>query len=85
LLPRENTFNVKYLENAERFACATVIDKLFGFVVWLTVDQSKEDISDCKGLRDVAIESNFGQNKKSYEMAITSVVSDTSMQSLVLK
>ena len=25
----ENTFNVKYLENGERYACLTVIDKLF--------------------------------------------------------
>jgi len=50
------------------------------------VDQSKEDISDCKGLRGVAMATKFGQNRpKITKMAITSLVSDTSMQSLVLR
>jgi len=30
------------------------------------VRQSKEDISDCKGLRDVAMARNFGQNRLKY-------------------
>jgi len=53
----------------------------------LGVNQNKEDISDCKGLRDVPWQPNFGQNrpKKITKTAITSVVSDTSMQSLVLR
>jgi len=35
------------------------------------VDQSKEDISDCKGLRDVAMATKYGQNRpKSTKMPI---------------
>ena len=51
------------------------------------VDQSEEDIPDCKGLRDVAMATKFWpkQAKKITKMAITSVVSDISMQSLVLR
>jgi len=51
------------------------------------VDQSKEDISDCKGLWDVAIATKFWPKwaQKIIKMAITSVVSHTSMQSLVMK
>jgi len=46
------------------------------------VDQSKEDISDCKGLRGVAMATKFWSKyaKKITKMAITSVVSDISMQ-----
>jgi len=33
LLLWENTFNVKYLENGERYACVAVIDKLFSSMV----------------------------------------------------
>ena len=52
----------------------------------LGVDQSKEDISDCEGLRDVVTATKFGKNRPKYhKMAITSVVSDISMQSLVLR
>jgi len=39
------------------------------------VDQSKENISNCKGLRDVAMATKF--SPKYVKMAITSVVSDT--------
>jgi len=47
LLLWENTFNVEYLENGERYACIAVIYKLFGsVVVVLEIDQFKEDISD---------------------------------------
>ena len=51
------------------------------------VGQSKEDISDCKGLRDVAMATKFcpKKAKKSQKMAITSVVCNISMQSLVLR
>ena len=40
------------------------------------VNQSKQDISDCKGLRDVAMATKFGLKyaKKDHKMAITSVV-----------
>jgi len=48
------------------------------------VDQSKEDITDCKGLRDVEMATKFWP-KKITKMAITSVVSDISMQTLVLR
>jgi len=49
------------------------------------VVQSKEDISDCKGLRDVVIATKFWPKlTKNHKMAITLVVSDTSMHSLVL-
>jgi len=30
------------------------------------VDQSKEDISDCKSLRDVAMATNFDKNRQKY-------------------
>ena len=45
------------------------------------VDQSKEDIFYCKGLCDVAMATKFWPKltKKSEKMAITLVVSDTSM------
>jgi len=49
IAPMKNTFNVKYLDNSERYFCVTVVNKLFwfyGMVLW--VSQSKEDISDCK-------------------------------------
>ena len=46
------------------------------------VGQSKEDISDCKGLRDVAMATNFGKNKpKITKLAITSVLCNISMRS----
>jgi len=49
------------------------------------VNQSKEDISDCKSLRDVAISTKFwpqiGTNLT--KMAITSVMCHLSVQSLV--
>ena len=49
------------------------------------VHQSKEDISDCKSLRDVAMTTKFWPNKpKNPKIAITLVVSHTSMQSLVM-
>jgi len=43
------------------------------------VGQSKEDISDCKGLRDVAMATKFWPKigKNLTKMAITSVVCDT--------
>jgi len=50
------------------------------------VEQSKEDIPDCKSLSDVAMATKFFMakiGKKMTKMAITSVVSDISMQSLV--
>jgi len=34
LLLWENTFNMKYLENGERYACVAVIDKLFSSMAW---------------------------------------------------
>ena len=53
------------------------------------VGQSKEDISDSKGVRDVAMATKFGINRETLKhitkMAITSVVYDISMQSLVLR
>jgi len=50
------------------------------------VGKSKEDISDGKGLRDVATANEFWPNRqKSDKMAITSVVCDTSVQSLALR
>jgi len=50
------------------------------------VDQSKEDISDCKGLRDVAMAIKLWPKwAKYHKMAITSVVCNISMQSLVLR
>jgi len=51
------------------------------------VGQSIEDISDCKGLRDAAMATNFWPEyaKNITKMAITSVVCDISMQSLVLR
>ena len=30
------------------------------------ISQCKEDISDCKGLRDIAMANNFGQNSQKY-------------------
>ena len=30
------------------------------------VGQSKEDISDCKGVKDVAMATKFGQNRQKY-------------------
>ena len=51
------------------------------------VDQSEEDICDCKGLRGVAMAAKFWPKigQKITKMAITSVVSDISIQSLVLR
>ena len=50
------------------------------------VDQSNEDISDCKGLTDVAMTTIFWpKRQKPHKMAITAVVGDISMQSLVLR
>ena len=51
------------------------------------VDQSKEDISDCKGLRDVAMATKFWPKYigKISKMAKTSVVCNIAMQSLVLR
>ena len=49
------------------------------------VTQCNEDISVCKGLRDVAMATKFWPKYAKYhEMAITSVVPNISMQSLVL-
>jgi len=46
------------------------------------VGQSKEDISDCEGLRDVAMATTFGKNKpKITKFAITSAVCNISVQS----
>ena len=48
------------------------------------VDQSEQDISDCKGLSGVAMATKFCQNRpKITKMAITSVVCNISMHSLV--
>ena len=51
------------------------------------VGQSEDDISVCKGLRDVAMATEFWQKigQKSHKMVVTSVVCDTSMQRLVLR
>ena len=38
------------------------------------VDQCKEDISDCKGLRDVAMATKFGQNRQKYHKLATTLV-----------
>jgi len=34
IAPVENTFNVKYVENGERYAYVMVINKLFGSMAW---------------------------------------------------
>ena len=50
------------------------------------VGQSKEDIPDCDGLRDVAMATKFGQNRqKLTKMVITSLECDISMKHLVLR
>jgi len=52
----KNTFNVKYLENGVRyiywqnFWCNAMV---------LGVNQSQEDISGCRGLRNVAMATKF--------------------------
>jgi len=52
------------------------------------IDQSKEDISDCKGLRDVAMATilwpKYSNRQNITKMTITSAVCNISMQSLVL-
>jgi len=63
------------------------VDKLFSTMA-SKVTQYKEDISSCRDLRDVAMATKFLWQKigtNLTKVAISSVVCDISMQSLVLR
>ena len=80
-------FGTKIAINAYKSMSTRDSENVITYNGVFVVDQSKEDISDCKGLKGVARATKclakIGQ--KITKMAITSVVCNISMQNLVLR
>jgi len=67
-------FGTKIAVNAHECTSTTDKENVITYNAGFVVDQSREDISDCKGLRDVDMATKFfGKNRhKCHNMVITS-------------
>ena len=79
-----STMAIIFVTKIVIYAFLGKITRMWWLITGFRVSHSKEDISDCKGLRNVVMEPDVGQNKqKITKMAITWVVGDITMQRLV--